>query len=90
MRIENLVPDAAPAIQPAVTVFQRNAFADALDAVGSVLNGATRAEDAFAAGTGDLQTAVYERARAGVALSVATAAAQRAGQALQSILNMQV
>jgi flagellar hook-basal body complex protein FliE len=61
-----------------------------LDDLGSVLGKAEHAEDAFAAGTGDLQTAVYERARADVALSVATAAAQRTAQALQSILNMQV
>jgi flagellar hook-basal body complex protein FliE len=61
-----------------------------LDDVGSVLQGAQRAEDAFASGTGDLQAAIYERARADVVLSVATAAAQRTAQALQSILNMQV
>jgi flagellar hook-basal body complex protein FliE len=54
------------------------------------LNKAEGAEDAFAAGSGDLQSAIYERARADVALSVATAAAQRTTQALQSILNMQV
>jgi flagellar hook-basal body complex protein FliE len=37
-----------------------------------------------------LQAAVYGRARADVALAVATATAQRSVQALQSILNMQV
>jgi flagellar hook-basal body complex protein FliE len=67
-----------------------NAFSKILDDLGAVLGGADRAEDAFAAGTGDLQNAMYERARADVALSVATAAAQRTAQALQSILNMQV
>jgi len=65
-------------------------FGKLLDDLGSVLGGAEHAEDAFATGVGDLQTAVYERARADVALSVATAAAQRTAQALQSILNMQV
>jgi flagellar hook-basal body complex protein FliE len=58
--------------------------------LGAVLGKAQSAEDAFAAGTGDLQSAVYERARADVALSVATAAAQRTVQALQAVLNMQV
>jgi flagellar hook-basal body complex protein FliE len=51
---------------------------------------AQSAEDAFARGAGSLQDAVYERARADVALAVATAAAQRGAQAIQSILNMQV
>ncbi len=89
MRVETLVPDTALPARPADT---RNAtpFGKILDDVGAVLGGAERAEDAFAAGTGDLQRAVYERARADVVLSVATAAAQRTAQALQSILNMQV
>ncbi len=88
MRIEAIVPDAAPMQQ------KRNVdvhgFGRLLDDLGSVLGSAEHAEDAFATGVGDLQTAVYERARADVALSVATAAAQRTAQALQSILNMQV
>jgi flagellar hook-basal body complex protein FliE len=88
MRIETIVPDTAPMQQ------SRNAdgagFGKLLDDLGSVLGSAEHAEDAFATGVGDLQTAVYERARADVALSVATAAAQRTAQALQSILNMQV
>ena len=55
-----------------------------------MLRGAESAEDAFAAGAGSLQDAVYERARADVALSAATATAQRSAQAISSILNMQV
>jgi flagellar hook-basal body complex protein FliE len=89
MRVETLVPDVTPA-QRASGNPDANAFSKILDGLGSVLGKAEGAEDAFAAGTGDLQTAVYERARADVALSVATAAAQRTAQALQSILNMQV
>jgi len=65
-------------------------FARVLDALGGTLTGATRAEDAFAYDAGTLEAAVYERARADVALSVATATAQRAVQAVQSILNMQI
>lgn len=89
MRIEAIVPDADPA-QRGASAQGAGAFGKVLDDVGAVLGKAEHAEDAFAAGAGDLQTAVYERARADVALSVATAAAQRAAQALQSILNMQV
>jgi flagellar hook-basal body complex protein FliE len=60
------------------------------DAFGSMLEAAQSAEDAFAAGNGSLQDAVYERARADVALSIATAAAGRAAQAISSVMNMQV
>ena len=56
----------------------------------NVLAGATQAEDDFAYGRGTLQDAIYERAQADVALSVATATAQRIAQAAQSVLNMQV
>jgi flagellar hook-basal body complex protein FliE len=87
VRVEPIVPDLAPASDAAS---DGAGFASALDAVGNVLGGATRAEDAFAYGTGSLEAAVYERARADVALSVATATAQRVTQAVQSILNMQV
>lgn len=88
MRVEALIPDVAPRETQANG--DAAAFGKVLDDLGAVLSKAERAEDAFAAGNGDLQSAVYERARADVALSVATAAAQRATQALQSILNMQV
>lgn len=86
MRVEPLIPDA-PAPQSSADAA---AFARALDALGDVLAGATRAEDDFAYGRGTLQDAVYERAQADVALSVATATAQRVAQAAQSVLNMQV
>ncbi len=86
MRVEPLVPDAPPAVPDGDAA----AFARALDALGDVLTGATRAEDNFAYGTGSLQNAIYERAQADVALSVATATAQRIAQAAQSVLNMQV
>ena len=88
MRVEALLPDEAqpsPATRGNAALFGRM-----LDDLGSVLQRATGAEDAFAAGGGDLGRAVYERAQADVALSVAAAAAQRATQALQTILNMQV
>lgn len=87
MTVEPLVPDAPPA---PVESSDASLFARGLDAVGAALAGATRAEDEFAGGRATLQAAVYERAQADVALSVATATAQRIAQAVQSVLNMQV
>jgi flagellar hook-basal body complex protein FliE len=87
LRVEALVPDAPP---PAASVFDGGGFARALDGFAKALSDANRAEDAFASGDGTLQEAVYERARADIALSVATATAQRLVQSVQSILNMQV
>ncbi len=87
MRVEPLLPDAPPAPSGAGATA---GVASALDALGDALTGATRAEDDFAYGRGTLQDAVYERAQADVALSVATATAARIAQATQSVLNMQV
>jgi flagellar hook-basal body complex protein FliE len=66
------------------------ALAHALDATSSALRRADAAEHAFAVGRGGLQEMVVERARADVALSLATAAASRTAQALTTILGMQV
>jgi flagellar hook-basal body complex protein FliE len=88
MRVEPLVPDAPPAVNE--TRDDLSGFVQSLDALAGVLGTAVRAEDDFAYGRGTLQDAVYERARADVALSVATATAQRIAQAVQSVLNMQV
>jgi flagellar hook-basal body complex protein FliE len=87
VRVEPLLPDT-PA-QPDRTGDGRG-FSQALDALGDALTGASKAEDDFAYGRGTLHDAIYERAQADVALSVATATAQRVAQAVQSILNMQV
>ncbi len=88
MKVELLQPDAAPAAVPAAA--DPTGFGQALDAIGKVLNDATQAEDAYASGAGSLQDAMYQRAQADVALSVATAAAQRAAQAVQTFLNLQI
>jgi flagellar hook-basal body complex protein FliE len=88
MRVEPLIPDVAISAQSAPA--QSSQFSKVLDDLGAVLNRAESAENAFAVGTGSLSSAIYERARADVVLSVATAAAQRTAQGLQSILNMQV
>jgi flagellar hook-basal body complex protein FliE len=88
VRVEPLLPDAPPLGNPGRG--DAAGFAKALDALGEMLGSAERAEDSFAYGGGTLQEAVYERARADVALSVATATAQRITQSVQSVLNMQV
>jgi hypothetical protein len=80
MKVELLAPDTAPlpdGASPDPSVFGR-----AL--------GATKAEDVYADGGGSLQDAMYRRAQADIALSVATAAAQRAAQAVQTLLNLQI
>jgi flagellar hook-basal body complex protein FliE len=86
MRVEPLVPDAPAMPDNGDTA----GFGHALDWLAGALAGATRAEDDFAYGKATLQSAVYERAQADVALSVATATAQRIAQSVQSVLNMQV
>jgi len=85
MRVEPFVPDA-----PAAPPVDDGGFARTLDAVAGALTGASQAEDDFAYRGGTLEAAVYDRAEADVALSFATATAQRLTQAVQSILNMQV
>jgi flagellar hook-basal body complex protein FliE len=87
MRVEPLLLDAPPA---PVSDAGAADFTRALDAIAAALTGANRAEDAFAYGRGTLEDAAYERAQADVALSIATATAQRITQAVQSVLNMQV
>jgi flagellar hook-basal body complex protein FliE len=88
VRVEPLIPDVPPPAN--ADAGDAAGFARALDGLGAALSGASRAEDDFAYGTGTLQAAVYERARADVALAVATSTAQRLAQAVQSVLNMQV
>ncbi|HVS45709.1 MAG TPA: flagellar hook-basal body complex protein FliE [Verrucomicrobiae bacterium] len=89
MRVEALIPDGAANI-PVTSRSEGGEFARALDALSQTLDGAQSAEDAFAAGAGSLQDAVYLRARADVTLAAATAATSRVVQAVQSLLSMQV
>jgi flagellar hook-basal body complex protein FliE len=87
VRVEPLLPDAPPLPD---RTSDGAGFAQTLDALGEILADASRAEDNFAYGNGTLQDAIYERARADIALSVATTTAQRIAQGVQSVLNMQV
>ncbi len=85
-------PDAvlgAPAVPHTDHAFGR-ALLDARDSASAALSRADGAERAFAAGRGGLQEMVLERARADIALSLASSAAGRVTQALGTILGMQV
>jgi flagellar hook-basal body complex protein FliE len=91
MTVRPLSPDRAAAdAGPLSPSGDDNAFARTVDAVDSIFSAAQRAEDAYARGAGTLRDAVYERTRADVTLSIAVAAASRAAQAVQSVLNMQI
>jgi flagellar hook-basal body complex protein FliE len=89
MKVELLQPDTAAA-SAASSPSDSAAFSRALDDAGKVLAGASRAEDAYANGTGSLQDAEYRRAQADITLSVATAAVQRVAQAVASLMNAQI
>ena len=89
MRVAPLHPDipAAP-VQQAPS--PSNGFMKALGEVSNALQRADNAENAYAGAAGSLQDAVLERARADVALAIATSVAQRTATALQSVLNLQI
>jgi hypothetical protein len=91
MRVDLLVPDGPPApAGPSLARSHDGAFARLVDAAGAILDGADRAEAAFAAHRGGLQEMVVERARADIALQIAATAAQRAAQSLGTLLGMQI
>jgi hypothetical protein len=91
MRVDVLVPDGPSATAvPQASRGDAGAFARLVDAAGSILAGADRAEAAFAAHRGGLQEMVVERARADIALQVAATAAQRAAQSISTLLGMQI
>ena len=62
----------------------------ALDGAEGALSSADAAERAFATGHGGLAEMVVERARADVALALASAAASRVTQGLTTLLGMQI
>lgn len=91
MEIGALIPDtAALAATPLASTTFGGGFGDLVDAANQVLAGADDAERAFAAHRGGLQEMVVERARADIALQIATASAQRVTQGLQTLLGMQI
>jgi flagellar hook-basal body complex protein FliE len=91
MRIEPIVPDRSPS--PFATGLPNRAasgFAQLVDAAGQALATADGAESAFTQGRGGLQEMVVARAHADIALAVAASGAQRAAQALNTLLGMQI
>ena len=93
MNAVELEPDAplgATSEAPRVSPLQSHQFENLLDAAGSALDRADRAERAFAEGKGGLVEMMIERASADVLLQLATAAAQRTTQAVSTLVGMQV
>jgi hypothetical protein len=90
MRVDLLVPDGPPAPVGPQPEPPPNAFGRLVDAAGAILEGADRAEAAFAARRGGLQEMVVERARADIALQIAASAAQRTGQSISTLLATQI
>ena len=93
MIVTPLVPDAVSSLGPVAPAAPTNAvlgFRDALDAANAVFDRADRAESAFVHGRGGMQEMVVERARADVALSIATTAATRTAQAVSTVMGMQI
>ncbi len=66
------------------------ALQHALDGAEGALSRADAAERAFAGGHGGLAEMVVERARADIALALASAAASRVTQGLTTLLGMQI
>jgi hypothetical protein len=95
MRFDALVPDRAletPSVSPipAAASTGSTGFGQLVSAAADVLGRADAAEAEFAHGRGGLQEMVVERARADIMLSVAATGAQRAAQALNTLLGMQI
>ena len=90
MRVDLLVPDGPAAPQGPRSDARSNAFERLVDAAGAILDGADRAEAAFASRRGGLQEMVVERARADIALQIAASAAQRTAQSISTLLATQI
>ena len=90
MKITPLLPDIALPTTAAPHDGDASDFLSAVNAASGTLMKADKAENAFAAGSGGLQEAVFERARADIVVSIASAAASRTAQALNTVLGMQM
>jgi flagellar hook-basal body complex protein FliE len=90
----DVAPAGGAATPPAGASADATSFARellrAFDGAGDALARADAAEGAFAAGRGGLQELVLERARADVALAIASATASRVTQSLGTLLGMQI
>jgi flagellar hook-basal body complex protein FliE len=93
MQVDRIIPDGtleAPAVTAIPSAAVATGFAQLVDVTATALTQADEAERAFARGTGGLQEMVVERARADISLAVAASGAQRAAQALNTLLGMQI
>jgi flagellar hook-basal body complex protein FliE len=88
--IEPDAPRASQAGGTGMATFGFGSLIDALQAGTQTLQRAEGAENAFIAGTGGLQEMVFERAKADVLVSIATAASSRVTQSINSITQMQL
>jgi flagellar hook-basal body complex protein FliE len=89
-RLYPALPDDARAPEPAADTSFGGLVANALGEASAALEQADSAERRFAAGRGGLQEMAVQRAQADIALSLASATATRATQALTTILGMQI
>lgn len=91
MNVTTLEPDAPLHEAPAISSLpEAPAFESLVDAAGASLDRADAAERAFAEHRGGLIEMMVERASADAMLQLATAAAQRATQAVSTLFGMQV
>ena len=88
MRIDVLIPDAPSAARPAHAPPRTSSRFSMRSR--HLSNRPTAAERAFAAHRGGLQEMVIERARADIALQIATDGGESAAQGVQTILSMQI
>jgi hypothetical protein len=91
MHVDALIPDIAPDTPSVAPIPSAGgSFGDLVAAAGGALANADSAERAFAAHRGGLQEMVVERARADIALQLASAGIGRVTQGLQTLLGMQI
>jgi hypothetical protein len=90
MTIAPIEPDVANDPVPSAGGGAGRAFLDAVSSAGAAFDRAAESERAFAHGHGSILAMTLDRAQADVVLSVASAAASRAAQAVSTIFNMQV
>lgn len=103
MNIQAITPDSGAVGTPGIssitqpTPDENNADAGLFSGIvngfqnaNTALESASTAETNFANGNGGLQEMVFERARADSLLSIASAGASKATQAINTIMNMQV
>jgi flagellar hook-basal body complex protein FliE len=85
-----LEPDISRASGNDAATFGFGSLVSALRAGTQSLQRAEGAENAFIGGTGGLQELVFERAKADIVVSIATAASSRVTQSINTVTQMQL